>query len=77
MESVTPRHTRERIRNSRDLTKSLPSRATGVTLSAWIARVRAGKYDEALRLHQRYRFDPKGLDVEQRVRLRELCRAGT
>jgi hypothetical protein len=33
--------------------------------------------EEALRLHQRYRFGPKGLDVEQRVRLRELCRTGT
>ncbi len=59
------------------LTKSLPPRAAGETLSAWLARVAPGRYEEALMLHQRYRFDPKGLDVEQRVRLRELCRTGT
>ncbi len=60
-----------------ELTKSLPPRTAGETLTAWLARVAPGRYEEALRLHQRYRFDPKGLDVEQRVRLRELCRAGT
>ena len=29
---------------------------------------------EALRLHQRYRFDPDGLSRDDRRRLRELCR---
>jgi len=28
---------------------------------------------EALRLHQRYRFDPAGLNLAERTRLRELC----
>jgi hypothetical protein len=28
---------------------------------------------EALGLHQRYRFDPAGLDPAERTRLRELC----
>jgi hypothetical protein len=60
-----------------ELTKSQPPRTAGETLTAWLARVAPGRYAEALRLHQRLRFDPKGLDVEQRVRLRELCRAGT
>jgi hypothetical protein len=57
-----------------DLTKSLPPRAAGETLSAWLARVAPGRYEEALRLHQRYRFDPKGLEAEERTRLKELCR---
>ena len=56
------------------LTKSLPPRAAGETLSAWLARVAPGRYEEALRLHQRYRFDPEGLEAEERARLRELCR---
>ena len=38
-------------------------------------RVAPGRHDEALRLHQRYRFDPKGLSGEERSRLRELCLA--
>ena len=29
---------------------------------------------EALRLHQRYRFDPAGLSRNERNRLRDLCR---
>ncbi len=58
-----------------ELTKSLPRRAAGETLTAWLARVAPGKYEEALRLHQRYRFDPKGLEAAERARLRELCRA--
>lgn len=57
------------------LTRELPVRAEGETLEAWLERVAPGRYDEALRLHQRYRFDPKGLDQEERHRLRELCRA--
>jgi ABC-type ATPase involved in cell division len=30
---------------------------------------------KALRLHQRYRFDPLGLSEGERARLREICRA--
>ncbi len=30
-------------------------------------------FDEALRLHRRYRFDPLGLDAAARARLKELC----
>jgi hypothetical protein len=58
-----------------ELTKSLPPRPAGETLTAWLARVAPGRYEEALRLHLRYRFDPKGLEAAERVRLRELCRA--
>ncbi len=58
-----------------EMTKALPPRAIGETLSAWLARVAPGRYEEALRLHQRYRFDPRGLDAAERTRLRELCRA--
>ncbi|HSG77881.1 MAG TPA: transglutaminase-like domain-containing protein [Burkholderiales bacterium] len=54
--------------------KPLPPREPGETLSAWLARVAPGRFDEALRLHQRYRFDPKGLSREERARLRVLCR---
>ncbi len=56
-----------------ELTKTLSPRAAGETLSAWLARVAPGSYEEALRLHQRYRFDPKGLDAAERARLREVC----
>jgi hypothetical protein len=38
-------------------------------------RVAPGRHDEALRLHQRYRFDPMGLSGEERARLRQLCLA--
>jgi transglutaminase-like putative cysteine protease len=58
-----------------ELTKSLPPRAAGETLGDWLARVAPGRHEEALRLHQRYRFDPRGLEEEERRRLRELCRA--
>ncbi len=54
--------------------KPLPPREPGETLGAWLARVAPGKFDEALRLHQRYRFDPRGLSAAERARLRELCR---
>ncbi|HSG76204.1 MAG TPA: transglutaminase domain-containing protein, partial [Burkholderiales bacterium] len=57
--------------------KPLPPREPGETLSAWLARVAPGRFDEALRLHQRYRFDPAGLDAQERARLRELCRTHT
>ncbi len=61
--------------------KALPSRDAGETHAAWVARISRGltrrqKEDlrDALRLHQRYRFDPAGLAATERNRLRELCR---
>jgi hypothetical protein len=56
------------------LAERLPPRETGETLTAWLARVAPGRYDEALGLHQRYRFDPRGLSGAERARLGELCR---
>jgi len=58
-----------------ELARRLPGRETGETLSAWLARVAPGRFDEALRLHHRYRFDPRGLSAAERARLRELCRS--
>ena len=58
-----------------EVLKPLAPRDPGETLGAWLARVAPGRFDEALRLHQRYRFDPRGLSGEERARLRELCRA--
>jgi transglutaminase-like putative cysteine protease len=62
--------------------KSLAARAPGETHAAWLQRVAAGfssqklqQLREALRLHQRYRFDPEGLAAPERNQLRELCRA--
>jgi hypothetical protein len=55
------------------LVRDLPPRETSETLSAWLARVAPGRFDEALRLHQRYRFDPAGIRRDERERLRELC----
>lgn len=57
------------------LVQTLPAREPGETMSAWLARVAPGKFDEALRLHLRYRFDPRGLSVEERIKLRDLCRS--
>jgi hypothetical protein len=57
------------------LARALPPREGGETLSAWLTRVAPGRYQEALRLHQRYRFDPAGLGAEERARLRELCQS--
>jgi hypothetical protein len=61
--------------------KSLPPREASETQSAWMQRIDAkislkkvGRVREALRLHQRYRFDPAGLSRNERNRLRELCR---
>jgi transglutaminase-like putative cysteine protease len=61
--------------------KSLVPRAEGETHAAWIARISSGltsaqleKLRDALRLHQRYRFDPDGLADSERDQLRELCR---
>jgi hypothetical protein len=59
-----------------ELARALPPRDPGETLSAWLARVAPGRFDEALRLHQRYRFDPRGLSGAERARLKELCRRG-
>ena len=62
--------------------KTLPARAAGETHAAWVARISSGfsssqmeNLRDALRLHQRYRFDPEGLAAPERYRLRELCRA--
>jgi hypothetical protein len=62
--------------------KSFASRADGETHAAWVARISSGltpaqlvKLRDALRLHQRYRFDPEGLAASERDQLRELCRS--
>lgn len=60
--------------------KSLPPREPSETHAAWLARIASGfasqkleQIREALRLHQRYRFDPEGISAAERNRLRELC----
>lgn len=60
--------------------KALSARLEGETHSAWIARISPGlaparleNLRDALRLHQRYRFDPEGLAAAERDKLRELC----
>lgn len=60
------------------LEKSLPPREPSETHAAWLERIAksvqdASRVREALRLHQRYRFDPDGLSAHERSRLRELC----
>ena len=62
--------------------KSLPVREIGESHAAWLARVGPGLPPkrlqlarEALGLHSRYRFDPRGLDGSERGRLREVCRS--
>jgi len=62
--------------------QSLPPREPAETQAAWMKRIEAripfksaDPIREALRLHQRYRFDPAGLSRNERNRLRELCRA--
>jgi protein-glutamine gamma-glutamyltransferase len=59
--------------------KSLPPREPSETHAAWLKRIDktlqdANRIREALRLHQRYRFDPEGISAAERNRLRELCR---
>jgi hypothetical protein len=61
--------------------KALPARTPAETQAAWLARIasaltplKSAQVREALRLHQRYRFDPQGLSRNERNRLRELCR---
>jgi len=62
------------------LEKALPGRASGETHAAWIQRIASDfqaqefqKLREALRLHQRYRFDPQGISPAERSQLRQLC----
>jgi hypothetical protein len=62
--------------------KTLPSRSLGEPHAAWLKRIapdlradRLPAMREALRLHQRYRFDPDGIAAHERARLRELCTA--
>jgi hypothetical protein len=57
-----------------ELVKALPPPDAGETLTAWLRRVAPSRYDEALRLHLRYRFDPRGLSDAERKQLRELSR---
>ena len=61
--------------------KSLPPRDAAETHTAWLKRIVSGlsvqkwkQVQEALQLHQRYRFDPEGLSRNERNHLRELCR---
>jgi len=62
--------------------KLLPPREPSETQGAWLKRIisglsaqRTNQIREALRLHQRYRFDPLGLSAGEREQLRELCLA--
>jgi len=62
--------------------KCLGPRDSTETQAAWFFRIEktlpADRRDgllAALRLHQRYRFDPDGITLEERKRLRELCAA--
>ena len=62
--------------------KSLATRAPGETLAAWVGRIASdfslqelNQIKAALRLHQRYRFDPEGISATERNQLRELCRS--
>ena len=64
--------------------KTLEARAPGETHAAWLIRISSGLSSQemenlraALRLHQRYRFDPDGLAASERNQLRELCRGFT
>lgn len=57
-------------------------RPDGAPLTAWLESIAAQlpgeqlpAIREALRMHQRYRFDPRGLTREDRLRLRALCAA--
>jgi len=60
--------------------RTLPQRAVGEPHASWLKRLspdlpagRLAGLREALRLHQRYRFDPEGISAAERRRLRELC----
>jgi hypothetical protein len=60
--------------------RRLDPRQPPETLTAWIRRLGllertdAAALTEAVRLHQRLRFDPRGLPPVERERLRELVR---
>lgn len=64
------------------LAKRLPPRAVHETAGAWLARIGAS-IDPAMleslarvkAMHERYRFDPRGIDAGARARLRDECRA--
>jgi hypothetical protein len=65
-----------------ELARTLPARESGEALPSWLDRVSPhlapqarSPLAEALRLHQRYRFDPAGIQPSERARLQELCRA--
>jgi len=56
------------------------ARNAGTPLPAWFQQVARSldavsreRLAEALRLHERYRFDPAGLTGPERARLSELC----
>ena len=56
-------------------------RSPGTPLSFWLQSIAPALPEESVealfeanRLHQRYRFDPEGLDENARARLRDLCR---
>lgn len=60
---------------------ALAARAPHESLAAWLTRIEplVGRATHeslaaAQRLHYRYRFDPRGVDAEERRALRELCR---
>ena len=65
----------------RALAHGWPARAPEIPLGAWLRGLAPAlppqtreRLHEALQLHQRYRFDPLGLDDEARARLKMMCR---
>lgn len=65
-----------------EVERSLGQRDSAETQVAWFYRIGKNLPDErradllaALRLHQRYRFDPDGVSMRDRNRLKELCLA--
>lgn len=62
------------------LARQFGARKAGETFVAWLDRIQPPaelrtRALAALALHERYRFDPAGLDAEERRALRECCRA--
>lgn len=62
--------------------RHIAARAAHESLPAWLSRILPlvdrsihEPLAAAQRLHYRYRFDPRGLDADERRSLRELCRA--
>jgi hypothetical protein len=80
MERAWPGQDSEFYTLERALAPEGQSRSPSMPMVPWIDRI-SGNLDpasrerlaEALGLHQRYRFDPAGLDPAERTRLRELC----